>query len=444
MRIKIKLLADWGEFKAGTILSMDEASGKDLIEKGVALAHDPEAEANAAQAEVDAKAALEAEIQKRVAEEVAKAQITEKAPKASIDVHERIDDDPKHGFKHSGEFLHSIIAADNPKQKTVDTRLFVETKAPSGINVTVPSEGGFLVPEAFAAELMQNTYNVAAVSNLATKVPMTTQVLHIPTVAESSRVDGSRQGGIQAYWKAEAAQYTGSKPALGEVKLELNKLTGLTYLTDEFEQFTAVGLESFILPLMAEEFAFKLDDGFINGVGAGMPLGVLQSPALVSVTKEAAQLADTLVSENIVKMWSRLPGRNRSNAVWFINQDVEPQLLTMSVALGTAGQVTYMPPGGLSGTPYGTLLGRPVVVCEQCATLGDKGDIILADMSAYLYGFAAAGILSATSIHLRFDYGETAMRWTLFADGKPWQQSAVTPFKGAASQSPYITLDARA
>lgn len=443
MRIKIKLLADWGEFKAGTILSMDEASGKDLIEKGVALAHDPEAEAKAAQAEADAKAALEAEIQKRVAEEVAKAQITEKAPKATIEVHEKIDDDPKHGFKHAGEFLKAVVEEGIPG-KSLDTRLLVGMKAPSQMNVTVPAEGGFLVPEAFSSDIMKNTYEVSQVVGRARQIPMVSESLSIPTIAETSRVDGSRQGGVRAYWKAEAAQYTGSKPGLGEVKLTLNKLTGLTYFTDELDKFAAVGMETFLMPLFAEEFAFKLDDGFINGLGAGMPLGILKSPALVSVTKENAQLADTLVTENVVKMWSRLPSRNRANAVWFINQDVEPQLLTMSVALGTAGAMTYLPPGGLSGVPYGTLLGRPVVPIEQCATLGDQGDIILADMSAYLYGYSSTGIEGATSIHLRFDYGETAMRWTLFADGQPWQQSAITPYKGAATQSPYITLDARA
>ena len=297
MRIKIKLLADWGEFKAGTILSMDEASGKDLIEKGVALAHDPEAEAKAAQAEVDAKAALEAEIQKRVAEEVAKAQITEKAPKATIEVHEKIDDDPKHGFKHAGEFRKLLKGIPG---KSLDTRLLVGMKAPSQMNVAVPAEGGFLVPEAFSSDIMKNTYEVSQVVGRARQIPMVSESLSIPTIAETSRVDGSRQGGVRAYWKAEAAQYTGSKPGLGEVKLTLNKLTGLTYFTDELDKFAAVGLETFLMPLFAEEFAFKLDDGFINGLWR-YATRHSEIPALVSVTKNA--LSRQFSHENVVKMW---------------------------------------------------------------------------------------------------------------------------------------------
>ena len=72
----------------------------------------------------------------------------------------------------------------------------------------------------------------------------------------------------------------------------------------------------------------------------------------------------------------------RLNAVWFINQDIEPQLFTMGLTVGMGGMSVYMPPGGLSGNMYGTLFGRPVVPIEQCQTLGDKGDILLADMSA--------------------------------------------------------------
>lgn len=443
MRIKIKLLADWGEFKSGTVLAMDEAEGNDLVAKGVAVLHDPEAEAKAAKEAAEAQRVQDELVAKRVAEEVAKAQITEKAPKASIEVHERVEDDPKHGFKSAGEFFMAVQKGSKQGEKP-DTRLFIQSKAPSQMNIAVDSEGGFLVPEAFSAELMKNTYEVAQVSGRARQIPMVSETLSIPTIAETSRVDGSRQGGVRAYWKAEAAQYTGAKPALGEVKLSLNKLTGLSYFTDELAKFSMLAVEQFLTPLFAEEFAFKLDDGIINGLGAGMPLGILNSPALVTVAKENAQLADTIVTENILKMWSRMSARNRANAVWFVNQDVEPQLYSMSLALGTAGVVTYMPSGGISGQPFSTLMGRPVIACEQCATLGDAGDIILADMGAYLLGTASGGIEGATSIHLRFDYGETAMRWTLFADGQPWQASPITPYKGSATQSPYVTLAARA
>jgi len=204
-------------------------------------------------------------------------------------------------------------------------------------------------------------------------------------------------------------------------------------------------MDSLLTQMFAKEFAFKIDDELIRGSGVGMPLGVLNSPALVTVAKEAGQDADTVLFENIQKMWSRMYAPSRANAVWFINQEVETQLDAMSIGIGAAGVPVYLPPGGISETPYARLKGRPVVPIETCSALGDAGDIILADMSQYLYAEDSAGVQGATSIHLHFDYGETALRWTLFNDGQPWWNAALTPYKATAGQtlSPFVTLAAR-
>jgi len=191
------------------------------------------------------------------------------------------------------------------------------------------------------------------------------------------------------------------------------------------------------------EFGFKLDDAIINGTGAGQPLGVMNSPCLISVAKEAGQAAATIVAENVIKMHARLWGGSRNNAVWLINQDIEPQLHTMSLAVGTGGIPVYMPAGGLSQSPYGTLYGKPVIPVWQCQTLGTKGDIIFADLSQYLLA-EKGGIDAASSIHVRFVYDETAFRFVMRVDGQPWWNSALTPYKGTQTQSPFVVLDTRA
>ena len=73
----------------------------------------------------------------------------------------------------------------------------------------------------------------------------------------------------------------------------------------------------------------------------------------------------------------------------------------------------------------------------------NKGDIILADLSQYLSG-TKGGIQSAMSMHLYFDYDATAYKFSFRVDGQPWWDSALTPFKGTKTQSPFITLAARA
>jgi HK97 family phage major capsid protein len=162
----------------------------------------------------------------------------------------------------------------------------------------------------------------------------------------------------------------------------------------------------------------------------------------VQVAKETGQAAATVLTENIVKMWSRMFGPCRDKAVWLINQDVEPQLFTMTVGVGAGGQVTYLPPGGLSAKPFATLMGRPVLPVEWCATLGTAGDIILADLSQYVT-ISKGGIDYNQSMHLRFDYDEQAFRFVFRVDGQPWWSSALTPFKGSNTQSCFVTLATR-
>ena len=143
-------------------------------------------------------------------------------------------------------------------------------------------------------------------------------------------------------------------------------------------------------------------------------------------------------------MWARMWARSRPNAVWFINQNIEPQLFTMSLAVGTGGIPIYMPANGLSGSPYGQLMGRPVIAIEQCQTLGTVGDIILADMSQYILA-DKGGMQTASSIHIAFTTDESVFRFVYRVDGQPIWNSALTPYKGtvANSLSPFVALATR-
>jgi HK97 family phage major capsid protein len=151
-------------------------------------------------------------------------------------------------------------------------------------------------------------------------------------------------------------------------------------------------------------------------------------------------------------MWARMPARLRKNAVWLCNQDIEPQLYQLNIKIknvaGTenvggiaipAGVV--FTPAGQNGNAYATLMGRPVIPVEYCATLGTAGDIILADLSQYL-GIDKP-IAAASSMHVRFLYDEMTFRFVYRFNGQPTWASAVTPYKGTNTVSPFIILQTR-
>jgi HK97 family phage major capsid protein len=246
---------------------------------------------------------------------------------------------------------------------------------------------------------------------------------------------------VSSKWGAEGVAGDESKPKFRLVEFDLKKLISKMTVTDELLQdstaLTAIASQAF-----SEEVMFMTEDAIVEGSGAGQPLGWLNSPALVTIAKEAGQAAATIVKENIDKMWSRMWSRARRNAVWYINQDIEPQLNGLNQAVGTGGQLVYLPPGGIANAPNTTLYGKPVIATEYNATLGAVGDITLIDPSQYTT-VDKGGVQMATSMHVAFDTDEMRFRITYRVDGKPMWAAPLTPFKGSATKSPFIALAAR-
>jgi len=352
------------------------------------------------------------------------------------------ENERKDRFDSLGQQMVAVVNAGRPGG-TADPRLF--NAAASGMSETVQSDGGFLVQQDFVSGLMTDLVNQAILAPKCRQQPISANAnsIKINGVDETSRATGSRQGGIQAYWADEADEKTKSKPKFRKIELNLHKLIGLCYATDELLA-DAAALEGFVRAAFPAEFAFVTDDAILRGTGAGQPLGILNSGCLVTVSKEAGQKADTIVAENVIKMSSRIFAGSYLNSNWYVNQMCLPQLYTMSIAVGTGGQLVFVPPGGISGAPYGSLLGRPVIPIEQASALGDLGDIILADMNGYILA-QKGGIQSDMSIHVRFVYDESVFRFVVRLDGSPVRATPLTPYKGGsgATQSQFVALEAR-
>ncbi len=351
-----------------------------------------------------------------------------------------------------GQMLLAVVGAAGKHPSQWDQRL-KQAYAPSaytGLGEGVASEGGFLVGTDFVTELLRRTYSNNAVLgavgyNGPRRIPISagSNSVKINAVNETSRADGSRWGGVRAYWKEEGGAKSATKPDFRQIELSLKKLIGLCYATDELLQ-DAAALEAVIMEAFAEEFAFKIQDSLFNGTGAGQPLGILNAGCLSSVAKETGQAAATIVKENVDKMWAAMYARSLPGSVWHINQDCYPQLFSMELTVGTGGQPVYLPPGGLSVSPYGTLMGRPVVPVEQCQTIGTKGDIYYCDWSQYLFA-DKGGIQTASSIHVNFTYDETVFRFVYRCDGQPSWAAPLAPYKrtGTATVGPFVSLDTR-
>jgi HK97 family phage major capsid protein/ATP-dependent Clp endopeptidase proteolytic subunit ClpP len=369
------------------------------------------------------------------------AQVKKKRP-SSGPVGGHISVEPAHEgkpFRTFGEFLQQVHHAAMPGARP-DHRLFETVTASAGHNEAVPSEGGFAVHPDFTTELLSKTNETAVLAPRCYHIPVSGNGIEAPVVEESSRATGSRWGGVQAYWVTEGGEGTPKKIKLGKLSMKLNKLMAVTYATDELLS-DAPALESVITRGFSEEMGFELDAAIVAGPGTGQPLGILNSPCLVSVAKEVGQVNDTIVAENMINMYARMHRAGKQRGVWLVNAECWPQLFGLNLALGATAVPLFMPPGGLTQSPYGTIFGRPVIEVEQAEALGDKGDIIFADFGEYVLIDKAADFSS--SLHVRFLTDEQTFKFTLRTNGQPAWKSAKTPYKGTATTSPFITLAAR-
>jgi HK97 family phage major capsid protein len=346
------------------------------------------------------------------------------------------------GFDSLGEQLVCVAKAQTPGGAP-DPRLY---NAATGANETIPSEGAFLVQTDYSTEIMQNAFEVGQLARRCRRQPVGPNAngIKINGLDETSRATGSRHGGVRSYWIGEAGEKQASKPAFRQIELSLKKNVVLIYATDELLA-DATALEGFIRAVAPQEIAFQTDDAIINGTGAGQPLGILNSGCLVSVGKETGQRADTIVADNVIKMVKRTLGRS-ANYVWLYNKSILDQIFGLSLAVGTGGVPLFMAGGSLPNYPENRLLGLPMIECEQCAALGDLGDLILADLGNGYILADKGGVQADMSIHVRFVYDESVFRFVYRVDGQPCVASALTPYKGGATatESYFIALAERA
>jgi HK97 family phage major capsid protein len=339
----------------------------------------------------------------------------------------------------------STIAIHAGRSHLADARIM----AALGASESVPADGGFLVTPEYDSALLQKIYNTGQIASLVGKKKMNSESLKINAVDEDSRVDGSRWGGILSYWIAEAQQYQATKPKFRQIQLTANKLAAFVYATEELLADTAM-LESYIDEIVPQELAFQLDNAIVNGTGAGMPLGFMNSSSTIVQAHAAGETGNVGPSSaDVLAMFSRLYAPYRQDAVWFINQSIEPTLVNLTIGSPSLGQVLIYTAPGVAGnqTGRGLLFGRPVIPIEQTTNQGLQGDIILWSPSGYLLAMRQE-LRTDSSMHVAFLTGEMAFRFMLRADGQPWWKKPLQPWYPAggtapATLGPTVVLSAR-
>ena len=355
-----------------------------------------------------------------------------KAPGAGLDK----------SFSNWGDYMHSIWSR-NQSREALDARTEI-TRIQNAFGSTVPSDGGFLIPETLRSELLRVALEMSVVRSRARVIPMETLSVPMPTIDSTSNAS-SVHGGLVGYWTEEGGALTESAPKFGRVVLTAKKLTIYTEIPNELLQDSLISLTAFMDESFPDALNFFEDVAFCSGSAAGEPLGFLNASAAVSVTKETGQQAGTLLWENIGKMYSRMLPGSLGRAVWVAHIDTFPELQTMALSVGTGGSAVWIGSGlsaDGSGAPPVTILGRPVVFTEKVSSVGTAGDINFVDLGYYLIGDRQV-MQADSSSEYKFGNDKTAFRVIQRVDGRPWIQNAITPQTGTNTLSPFVKLETR-
>ena len=246
-----------------------------------------------------------------------------------------------------------------------------------------PSLGGFSVPDVLSAKWLDESLPDEIIRPRCQVWPMTSASLKIPSFDGNDQSDGTYFGGFSLEFLAEEAAGT---PKTGKLRLiELfAKKAGLFVNASSEIIDDGLGFEAQLQMAIKKSLSLGMDYYLLRGIGAGQPLGVLNSAGVISVAKESGQVADTIVYENLTKMFSRMYSEGHARAIFIANPSTIPQLLTLSQAVGTGGNtIQVMTKGATTGFE---ILGRPVVFSSNMPALGEANDIIYVDLGAFSMG----------------------------------------------------------
>ena len=329
------------------------------------------------------------------------------------------------GFYSMDEFLRTLHSG------RADNRL-INASMVEGI----PEFGGYSVPEEYGAFLMDKSLENEIIRPRATVWAMGSETKKVPAFDGADRTN-NLFGGISGEWLEEGQTGTRKTAKLRLIQLKAKKLACFSQASNELIA-DGMSFEEMLAGALIKGLGWYMDYAFINGTGEGQPLGIINDPALITVTKEASQEPATITYQNVVNMFSRLAPSCFTNAVWLANPSVIPQLLTMTITIGTGG--AQIPVFREESGKF-TLLGKEVLFTEKCPALGAKGDLILADLSQYAIGMRKEIALDRSNVPGWME-DMTDYRVIVRVDGQGTWDKPITP-KNGATLSWAVALEAR-
>jgi HK97 family phage major capsid protein len=422
----------------GERVDVEELSGKSLIEQGIAEAVPGDHLGTLIEKQIGGmleglSRGLNDTIQKTL-EQVARGQTLSRRNAVPLLFGEGGRGDVKH---HFGDWL--LHVAHNDKgylEKEYGSSFSPWQKAALGDASGVA--GGYIVPPDFYQQLLAIAAEEATFRQFAFVQPMASATMQFPfldlTTVQSAGVSPFF-GGVQAYWTAEAQTRTETEPQFKMMELKANELSGYSVSSNVLLQDAAFGLEKFLITLFGRAVAWFEEYAFLQGNGVGKPLGILNAPCTIFMTRNTT---GHFSFQDVSNMLASLLPSSYTKARWYISPTVVQDLLQLKDGANRAMFLSI--DQGVTKPPIWKLLNLPVTITEKLPALGTKGDVLLVDPSLYVIGDRMQ-LEIAASEHVNFLKNQTTWRFVQRVDGQPWMDKKITLQDGSTTVSPFVGIN---
>ena len=266
-------------------------------------------------------------------------------------------------------------AAFTAERKFQDAEMACEFKA---LSATSPADGGYLVPEVYASEIIELLYPATVIYDLgARRLGMDHGNLNLPKLKTGSR----------AMYTGEQRSIPKTAPKFGNVKLSAKKLTALIPMSNDLLRSTSFDNDVIVGQDVTKQMALGIDWGAFQGTGGEFqPLGILRNKGVLNIdaTTLGAEYASkegvlTAMFPNFL-VASVLKNNVFADGLGFVfNTSVEQFFKSIRDNVGGFIFAEEM-------TKNGTLVGYPYRATNLLETVGGKTSIIFGNWNDLVIG----------------------------------------------------------
>lgn len=318
-------------------------------------------------------------------------------------------------------------ACQNPDSTTRLEKVYGSVRKTAMAETVGGITGGYTVPLELRDDLMHDISDLSLFRKKAIVVPMQSESLQLPmpdaVTVPAALGTAPFWGGLLAKFQKEGQLLQESEPAFKQLELVAWWLGGQALESEQMFQDGGVGLEQWLRQMFTRSLAWYEDWYFLNGNGVGQPLGVINSPAAIKVSRGTSghfKIADAQT------MWSD-----------FYTIDDGCWMMAKAAGADLTGFTGWIPNGPM------ILYGHDIYSTMKNPALGNVGDVVLTDRSMYVIGDRQQLFIDVSH--------DSPVAWTKFqnvwrfserVDGQPLLSGVITIPDGAdTTVSPYVILN---